>query len=474
MKYKCKFKITGQEKRFDGEIVFDPDRFVLEFSEIFDLNFDEEFDIRNNFNKLDEYQQIFDQGNRIEGFAIIRSDYTGKTIRRNFIIDDYYFSFNHNAHVGYYKVIFQSIFISKTSEFFVEDDSDISKSISNVSKITWIHGRTDLSNCFRHGTFDMAEDIIKKHSQEIFGASYLQSAYNISNDDLQFDDSIKEYTINNLGKLNVDPYKLKKSNSLDSNIELSLEFDDIMSVDRAFEKAKSIIYFFNFISNDLDFPSQFLCNTSSSQFEIKNNYNASSRFGKHYSFFHERDISKLGIIDKLIVRWLNDYGKFEKPFESYKNSCDFTNSNERRLTEILGALESLFDRIEGSKKKYTKMQWEHITESIEKAIPEEKDLLERIRTMNKYTLRDKIGIMSCCFAQLYEDKIYPQIEDTIAVRNWRTHIYKHKNDDIYQIDNNFVNFRVSKERRALDGKIRLLHDIFNVSLKKVYKLEKHG
>ena len=84
--------------------------------------------------------------------------------------------------------------------------------------------------------------------------------------------------------------------------------------------------------------------------------------------------------------------------------------------------------------------------------------------MNTYTLRDKIGIMSGCFAQLYKDKIYPQIKDTIAVRNWRTHIYKHKNDDIYQIDNNFVKFRVSKESRVLGGKIRLLHDIFRFNM----------
>ena len=473
MEYLCRFNIVGDEKEFDGKLILDSELFRLEFTETIPFNEDVEKGdgiegIKYYSEYWDRYNKIFHRGNKIQGYIIdwITAENEGipnNSIihgKKGFVISSFRFGQSYNKQRTKYEFLFDSIIIlSETIGYLPEcyDSIDADEVLysSTVSEISWNYDFVYQRNFFRRIDMELEKNIekeknrIKRHSQIIF-RSYLKDAYKISDDDFQFDNHIQEYNLGCFGNLSIDAWKLRKKQShigrlpLDCDVELSLKFNECIPINETFERVKCIVYFYNFILSDFNFPSQFKFLQDNNLFELKNNYNSTSKFSRMNRFIiEERDIEN---IDELIKEWVHNYDKFFKiPFELYKNSCNLNNSIEQRLRYIITSLESLFDRLKPDELKnvYEPDEWKDIKNKIKNTLPKGSPILEKVRFLNSVTLRKKINLLSQDFIELYEEKIEPNIKDSIPIRNWLSHAFEdNKFDSKFQIDDDFANFNI--------------------------------
>ena len=491
MEYLCRFNIVGDEKEFQGKLILDSDLFRLEFTET--IPFNENVDKVDEIEKIeyyseywDKYNGIFHRNNKIQGYIINSMRSAGKRMRANsivhgkkgFIISSYRFGKSFNRDRIDYEFLFDSIIIlSETVGNFPGHYGSIDANQvlcgRTVSEINWNYDFEYNNNFFRTKEIGIERNIVKKHSQIIFGR-FLQDTYKISDDDFQFDTHIQEYNLDCFGKLSIDAWKLRREQSnigpllLECDVELSLKFNEGISIGKAGERLKCIVYFYNFISSDFNFPSQFRFLQDNNLFKLKNNYNSASNFSSsrmNRLIIDEQDIVN---IEELIKEWVHNYDKFIKiPFELYKNSHNLNNSIERRLGYIITSLDSLFDRSKQKKLKsiYPSDVWKDIEIKIKNALPEESPILEIVHTLNKVSLKDKINLLSQDFIELYENKIEKEIRDSIPIRNWMFHGFlKNEFDNKFQIDEDFANFNTSGDRLSLGKKIYILQKIFEFNL----------
>lgn len=423
MEYLCRFNIVGNEKEFEGKLILDSDLFRLKFTET--IPFNENIDkgegiegIKYYSKYWDRYNKIFHRGNKIEGYIIdcITTEDGHKLSngiesgKKGFLISSYRHGRSFNRQRTNFEFLFDSIIIlSKNIDnlpgFYDNIDADEVLCKNSVSEINWNYNFEYQCNFFRMKQMWLETSIVKEHSQIIF-RRFLQDAYKISDEDFNFDTHIQEYNLGCFGKLSIDAWKLKKEQSnigrlpLDCDVELSLKFNECISIDKALEKVKCIAYFYNFILSDFDFPSEFRFLQNKNLFELKNNYNSTSKFLRMNRFIiDESDIEN---IEELIKEWVHNYDKFFKiPFELYKNSYNFNNSNEQRLRYIITSLDSLFDRLKPDKLKsvYEPDRWKNIKNKIKNALPKGSPILEKVRYLNRISLRKKINLLSQDFME---------------------------------------------------------------------------
>ncbi len=486
MEYLCRFNIVGDKKEFQGNLILDSESFRLNLVET--IPFNQQIDkesmeegLRYYSEYWDRYNELFYGNNKIEGHIInsISSDNGIMHGKKTFIINPYRVSQTFNKHRVDYIFSFDSIIILLESiehlpGYYDNVDTDEVLCNSIVSEISWNYDFKYQQNFFRRENMDL-RSIFKRHSQMIF-RGYLQEVYKISDDDFQFDPNIKKYDLSCFGNLSIDAWKLRKEQTnigrlpLDCDVEFSLRFDEHISIDKAFNRAKCIVYFFNFILSDFNFPLQFRFLQDNNLFEIKNNYNSMSKFTEtnqliidEYDILHNEAIN----INQLIINWVNNYEKYKIPFELYKNSRNLNNSIERRLGYIITSLDSLFDRTEPNELKNIHQAdvWDDTKQRIKNALPEDSPILERIHTLNRMSLKDKIGRLSEHFVELYESKIEPEIRDSIPIRNWMYHGFTRDKFDVkFQTDDDFANFNISDDRVSLNKKIYILQKIFEFNL----------
>ena len=439
MEYLCRFNIVGDEKEFEGKLVLDDNSFRLYLVETIPFNQQiinegtyEEI-IKYHSEYWDRYNELFYSNNKIEGYIVSNNRFFGDDM----YIDDMYISGKKAFIIGSYRVsqsstkqrvnyifLFDSIIILSESidampGYYNNVNTEEVLHDSIVSEISWNYDFEYQLNFFRRKNMGFEINTLKRHSQVIF-RRYLQDAYKIRDDDFQFDPEIEKYDISCFGNLNIDPWKLKKDQlnigrlPLDCDVELSLKFDECICIDEAFKRVKCIVYFFNFILSDFNFPSQFRFLQDNNLFEIKNNYNNTSEFSRsNRPIIDQRDIVN---IDGLIKEWIHNYDSFFRiPFELYKNSHNINNSFEDRFRCIITSLDSLFDRITPNKLKNIEQVdiWKDIENRIKKCIPEESPLLERVHNLNRVSLSDKISMLSEHFTELYESKIESEIRDAM-------------------------------------------------------------
>lgn len=491
MEYLCRFNIVGDEKEFEGRLILDSDLFRLKFTET--IPFNENIDKGDGIEAIeyyskywDRYNVIFHGGNKIQGYIIDCITTEDERIldssiqygKKGFVISSYRFGRSYNRQRTKYEFLFDSIIIlSETIGYFPEcyDSIDAEEVLcsSTVSEISWNYNFEYQCNFFRMKQMGLETSIVKEHSQIIF-RTFLQEAYKISDEDFHFDTHIQEYNLGCFGKLSIDAWKLRKEQSnirrlpLDCDVELSLKFNKCISIEDAVERVKCIAYFYNFILSDFNFPSQFRFLQDNNLFELKNNYNSASKFSSsrmNRFIIDERDIEN---IEELIKEWVHNYDKFFKiPFELYKNSCNLNNSNEQRLRYIITSLDSLFDRLKSDKLKsvYEPDVWKDIKKKIKNALPKGSPILEKVRYLNRTSLRKNINLLSQDFMELYEEKIEPEIRDSIPIRHWLSHAFKdNKFDSKLQIDDDFANFNNSDHRLSLSKKIYILQKIFEFNM----------
>lgn len=340
MEYLCRFNIVGDEKEFEGKLVLDDNSFRLYLVETIPFNqqiinegtFEERVKYHSEY--WDRYTELFYSNNKIEGYIISNNRFSGDDTpirgKKVFIIGSYRVSRSGTQQRVDHIFSFDSIIILSESidaiipGYYHNVNTEEVLHDSIVSEISWNYDFEDQLNFFRRKNMGLEINTLKRHSQVIFH-SFLQDAYKINDDDFQFDPEIEKYNIPCFGNLNIDPWKLKKEQlnigqlPLDCDVELSLKFDECICIDEAFKRVKCIVYFFNFISSDFNFPSQFKFLQDNNLFEIKNNYNNTSEFSRrNRSIIDQRDIVN---IDRLIKEWIHNYDRFFRiPFELYKNS----------------------------------------------------------------------------------------------------------------------------------------------------------